>query len=374
MKNHAKLAVMIGRWQPFHNGHWRNLKIALQSSEHVLVLVCSSNLAQTIKNPFTSEQRKQMILDTIASMTPEEVSEVGFTSHKEIMDSVTIVAANDYLYEDNRWLSEIQSTISSVYLETFPEEDPGTYNRKNIAIVGHDKDESTYYLRMFPRYSTIDTGAYSEIGEVPINATHVRKMIFENHLTSIKSLVPSAVFDYILKAKKADQFYQLYEEYQHVADYKALWAHTPYPVTFNTVDAVVVEAGHVLLIKRKFAPGKGLWALPGGFINVSETSENAVIRELKEETGLKVPEIVLKKAITYRKRFDHPDRSLRGRTITEAFLIELSGSGDGKLPRVKGSDDAEDARFFEISEVMNMSTQLFEDHFSIISMMLSRSK
>lgn len=365
---------MIGRWQPFHCGHWRNLKIALQSSEHVLVLVCSSNLAQTIKNPFTSEQRRQMILNTLSSVSDNELSEMGFETRESLLGAVTIVPANDYLYEDNRWLSEVQTTIKGVFHSLYPAGSDKATDYKDIAIVGHDKDESTYYLRMFPKYSTLDTGAYSEIGEVPINATHVRKMIFENHLTSIKALVPSAVFDFILCIIKDPSFKHLYEEYTHVCEYKKLWSHTPYPVTFNTVDAVVVEAGHVLLIKRKFAPGKGLWALPGGFINPSETSENAVIRELKEETGLKVPEIVLKKAITYRKRFDHPDRSLRGRTITEAFLIELSGSGDGKLPRVKGSDDAEDARFFEISEVMNMSTQLFEDHFSIISMMLARSK
>jgi len=147
----------------------------------------------------------------------------------------------------------------------------------------------------------------------------------------------------------------------------------PYAPTFFTVDSVVIQGGHILLVKRRSAPGKGLWALPGGFLNQEETARTACIRELREETGLKVPVPVLNGSITYEKLFDKPDRSLRGRTLTQAFLIELNG-GDAKLPKVNGMDDAEEAKWFPIGEVMNMSEQLFEDHFSIIQTMVARAK
>jgi bifunctional NMN adenylyltransferase/nudix hydrolase len=353
------LSVLIGRFEPLHNGHWRNLEQAAASSLHVLVLLGSSNLPVSIKNPFTASERQKMFEDTIKE---------NYGSDFDIAKKFSFVHINDYLYEDTKWIEEVQEAIARTTYNVF-----GVLSR-DTAIVGHDKDESTYYMKMFPSYSVLDTGAYSEVGEAPINATHIRTMLFEKHITSLRGVVPGPVYQFMLEFIKTDTYQTLVEEYVHIEDYKKLWASSPYPVTFNTVDAVVVQGGHVLLIKRKYAPGKGLWALPGGFLNQNETSLQGAIRELREETGLKVPDIILRKAITFQRRFDHPKRSMRGRTITEAFLIELEGPADGALPKVKGRDDAEEAKFFTIAEIKGMSTQLFEDHFSIISMMLSRAK
>jgi len=126
---------------------------------------------------------------------------------------------------------------------------------------------------------------------------------------------------------------------------------------------VVIQSGHVLMIKRRSEPGKGLWALPGGFVNANtdKSVEDAAIRELREETGIKVPAPVLRGSIVRSRVFDAVDRSARGRTITHAFHIQLP---DGELPKVKGSDDAEKARWVPIAEVR--SDQCFEDHYEIL--------
>ena len=108
-------------------------------------------------------------------------------------------------------------------------------------------------------------------------------------------------------------------------------------------------------------PGKGLWALPGGFLNQEETMLDGAIRELKEETKIKVPVPVLKGSIKGSKTFDAPNRSSRGRTITQAFFIDL---GVGELPKVKGSDDAEKAFWVPFNQVKQ--EKMFEDHFHII--------
>lgn len=86
-----------------------------------------------------------------------------------------------------------------------------------------------------------------------------------------------------------------------------------------------------------------------------------MLRELKEETGIKVPVPVLKGSIESKEVFDAIDRSARGRTITHAFKIVLN---EKSLPKVKGSDDAEKASWIPINELKG--SMCFEDHIQII--------
>ena len=123
----------------------------------------------------------------------------------------------------------------------------------------------------------------------------------------------------------------------------------------------------MLLVKRKHAPGIGLWALPGGFLQPDETRVYGMLRELKEETKIKVPGPVLMGSIKSQKTFDHPHRSTRGRTITTAFFIDLGFSE--KLPKVHGSDDAEKAVWVPFKDVDR--TKMMEDHFHIIDTFIS---
>ena len=147
-----------------------------------------------------------------------------------------------------------------------------------------------------------------------------------------------------------------------IQKYKQSWEVAPFPPTFVTVDSVVVCSGHVLLVKRKEQPGAGLWALPGGFLNQKETLLNGAIRELKEETKIKVPVPVLKGSVRTQMTFDYPNRSTRGRTITTAFYIDLGF--EKKLPKVTGADDAEKARWVPFNEARR--DMMFEDHYDIL--------
>ena len=108
-----------------------------------------------------------------------------------------------------------------------------------------------------------------------------------------------------------------------------------------TADCVVItkeDTPQVLLIQRGFEPFKGCWALPGGFMNMDETTEQCAIRELEEETGLKISDVRQIGA------FSKIDRDPRGRTITVAYLAIV----DAPL-EVKGLDDAAKAQWFLLS-------------------------
>jgi bifunctional NMN adenylyltransferase/nudix hydrolase len=113
----------------------------------------------------------------------------------------------------------------------------------------------------------------------------------------------------------------------------------------------------------------GLIALPGGFLNQTETLVEGMLRELREETRLKVPLPVLRGSIADRHVFDNPGRSLRGRTITHAFFLQLK---PGELPSVKGGDDADKAWWMSLADLYAHEDQIYEDHLQIIQHFVSK--
>ncbi len=140
----------------------------------------------------------------------------------------------------------------------------------------------------------------------------------------------------------------------------------PYDPTFLTTDAVVVQSGHVLVIRRGHQPGKGLLALPGGFLAGGLTLEDNAIKELKEETNIKVAAQILRGSIKSSHVFDYPERSQRGRTVTFAYFIELEPRLKEGLPKVKGGDDAAKAFWLPLSAIGEKEEEFFEDHIHII--------
>ena len=113
-----------------------------------------------------------------------------------------------------------------------------------------------------------------------------------------------------------------------------------YPRPAVTADCVVVTkevVSQVLLIERGADPFKGCWAFPGGFLNMDETTEQCAIRELEEETGLRVSEV--HQIGVYSK----VDRDPRGRTVTVAYLDIVE-----EPVVVSGKDDAAKAEWWPI--------------------------
>ncbi len=117
------------------------------------------------------------------------------------------------------------------------------------------------------------------------------------------------------------------------------------------VDVVVTsEEGHVLLIRRGTDPYEGYWALPGGFVEVGETLEEAAVREAEEETGLQV-EIVRLVGV-----YSDPDRDPRGHNVSVTYLARVQG---GEL---SAATDAAEASFLDPSTV-----ELAFDHEKIVA-------
>ncbi|GAB5519747.1 MAG: bifunctional nicotinamide-nucleotide adenylyltransferase/Nudix hydroxylase [Rhodothermales bacterium] len=348
-------AVFICRAQPVHIGHLHLMQAALDEADELIVLIGSAFRAATPKNPWSYEERVRLISEAFRDYVGETENGWTDTPAPSILDRVQFAPLRDYLYNDYRWASEVTARARML----------GAADDPTTLLIGSYKDDSSYYLDLFQHWHFKEMPLEKHDGDV-IDATDVRTAAYEA-APFPPVLMPStmkAVYDWA----HSDTGAHIIREYGYLQKQQAKWANSPYPVLFTTVDALVVCSGAVLLVKRRFHPGKGLWALPGGYVRPTETLEAAARRELREETKLMVPHDDLKAAFQRMQTFDHPRRSERGRIITHAHLYDL---GIRSLPQVKGADDAEIARWLPLADVLRMEDQLFEDHFDIIMSMVS---
>lgn len=132
-----------------------------------------------------------------------------------------------------------------------------------------------------------------------------------------------------------------------------------------TADTVLLAAAggidHVLLIRRGGEPFAGRWAFPGGFVERDEDLRDGALRELREETGLD-PAAPLRQLGAY----GSPDRDPRGRVVSVAWWARLAGADSaGSLPSVAGGDDAADARWLPVEQVLR-GDELAFDHAHVL--------
>ncbi|AKG90804.1 ADP-ribose pyrophosphatase [Geoglobus ahangari] len=110
-----------------------------------------------------------------------------------------------------------------------------------------------------------------------------------------------------------------------------------------TVDAIVPYKGGIVLIKRRNDPYRGYYALPGGIVEYGERVEDAVVREVREETGL---ECRVRKLVGV---YSDPERDPRGHFVSVCFLVEVTG---GEL---KADSDAAEVKVFKLGELPELA-------------------
>ncbi len=312
---------------------------ALQSVQKLIVVIGSARAARNTKNPFTAEERQEVITAML--------TEAGVARSR-----LLFVHVRDYFYNESLWLSEVQRGVQAF-----------THGSSDIALVGHIKDESSYYLRSFPAWEFLPTHVVS-----PLSATDVRKAYFEGRLEDVQGMVPPAVHAFLERFRGAPEYAELREEYDYLRDYRAAWKDAPFPPVFVTVDAVITRSGHVLVVRRAGLPGRGRLAMPGGFLEQKETLLDCAVREIHEETGLSEA-VNLRSQLRSQAVFDYPDRSQRGRTVTHAYHFDL---GIGQLPTLRADSDAAEAFWMPLSDALSSPELFFEDHHAIIEHFLMR--
>jgi len=354
------LAVVMGRFQPFHNGHLRVLRTALDCARRVLVVLgASAQARRPDRFPFTAEERREMVSACLGSVDRARV-EWGFCEH-----------ADDVALE----LRSAEDLAAAVLAKI------GRADNGRAVLIGGSPLAAGPALP--PTWDWLQTPH-----DPAARSDEIRSRYFDadgrvdNWLAGPATrIVPAPVLRWLRRFRHGPIYRELADELSFVAAARRSWDAAPFPPIFVTVDAVVVQNGHVLLVQRGRRPGKGLWALPGGFVEQNERLLDATIRELVEETCLAVSESVLRTCLVTTAVFDTPQRSIRGRTITHASLFNLgrptsvpaplSAERQVELPAVMGGDDAAHARWWPLSDVTG--PMMFEDHLAIIRRLTGQS-
>jgi len=331
--------VYIGRFQPLHNEHLRVIERALELSERVIIVLGSCNVPRSYKNPFTAEEREELIYAAVSDP-----------------NRVTVIYSDDVPYDWQVWEDEIIDSVHDTVLDSI---NKGACVRLHgldeakIGLLCPRKDQETSeYLDLFKCWEHVEVPV-----ELPINATDIRRAIFD--MDDISELpVPDNVLAFIENMEATKAFDRLVQEFAYIDGYKKLWITAPFPPMFITVDNVIIHRGKVLLVTRGGFPGNGLLALPGGFHENGQTLWNSALRELREETTL----VGVEQYFVKSRVFDNPSRSQLGAMVTHAFYFVIPDELD--VPLVKGEDDAAYADWYEIEALDPRN--MHDDHFWII--------
>ncbi|MDB5914467.1 MAG: cytidyltransferase-related domain protein [Ramlibacter sp.] len=337
----AEWAVCIGRFQLFHNAQLALLQQALRLAPRCVVLIGSAHNARSPRNPFTYEERVEMVRLAV----PEADR-----------DRIAFLPIRD-VYDQRLWVVAVQGAVAKL---------TGS-SRTRVVLVGHRKDPTSQYLLDFPGWPLHDVGRQGEVHAKALRAALYTAQTVDGALAALTAQVPPSTLDFLRGWSQLPFLPKLRSEWAELAEEHAKWAGAPYPPVFVTVDTVVRVADRVLLIRRGRAPGKGLMAVPGGFIEQRETAYQSALRELQEETGFELLPAEMEHALKATRVFDDPNRSQRGRVITHAFYFDF---GHRMLPEIAGSDDAAEARWVPIGELAAMEAQFHDDHFHILDSFL----
>lgn len=339
--------VVIGRFSPYTVTQHAAMLNALQQPGAIAIVIGSAYHARTPRDPFTWQERQAMI----ELCAPDGVA-----------DRLRFVPVRDY-YDDKRWAAAVQRAVQAALPEV-----------RRPQLVPTSTQNLECYHQWLPEWPQLEpegpavddkallrvllsSDAAVEQGIAP------RRHPIETALAVVAPMLPPEMVGYLRQWAELPHYDEMVAEQRSNREESAKWNGAPYEPIFSTVDSVVRASDHVLLVRRKNRPGKGLWALPGGFLDPRERLLTSAIRELHEETAIGVPKATFERRLKDVVVFDHPDRAMRARTITHAHYFELQ---DERLPEVHGSDDAARAEWIPVSRLPHMEDQFFEDHFHIL--------
>lgn len=173
--------VFIGRFQPFHLAHDETVRIAIRMAQRVILCLGSAQAERTLKNPFLAEERRTMIL---SNFNIDEQQRLLFT---DIID----------VYNDVKWQNLVRQQVGIIIK-----------HHDKVGLIGHDKDESSYYLDLFPEWQREPLDSLYDA----ISATPIRESYYQGIINS--ELLPQGTIQFLQDFQHTDMFKTLQQQYQ----------------------------------------------------------------------------------------------------------------------------------------------------------------
>ena len=181
--------IFIGRFQPVHAAHVKTLDRALAMARHVVVLVGSANEARTIRNPFSFEERADLVHGAV---TADDRARVHVTPVRDVAG------------DDAAWMQNVYAAARGIICQ---------YETRGprIGLIGQRKDATSYYLNLFPDWEFVE--APLEIG---INATDVREAYFDTPAMrrGVRANLPAATLCFLQQFARQSAYHKLNRDYQ----------------------------------------------------------------------------------------------------------------------------------------------------------------
>lgn len=312
---------------------------------HTALLLGGGRMARSLRNPFLFQERAPAIRESI-----------GLSD-----DQLTIRDLPDLPYDPRAWDMLVSGLANDA-----------------VQIPTQSADGAARYLAV----DLIDDGASHHIQErgrrdmltvaLRPESAIMRDRFFTEESTEWARDLPKAFWGFLAGWSATEAYDYVASEARAVLKYRASWEAAPYPPSFNAADSLVIQQGNILLVERAGTPGRGQLALPGGFIDQGETSTEAAIRELHEETRIELTTDLLRyiHQSDLDRTFDDPWRSTRGRTYSHASVYRADKLDRTDLLKVEPADDAKRAFWHPIDTLA--PERMFEDHWHIIQNRLGR--
>lgn len=177
--------IFIGRFQPFHLAHLAVIEEALKHSQQAIILLGSAQPERTLKNIFSVAEREQMIL---AAFSPEQQQRIRFGALVDV-------------YDDVKWTKAVKQAVADIV------SDPA----KKIGLIGHFKDQSSYYLALFPEWPLVELENFYYLSATPIREKYLAGELPDS------STVPESTIQFLRNFQRTVHYQQLQELYRQQA-------------------------------------------------------------------------------------------------------------------------------------------------------------
>lgn len=172
--------VFIGRFQPFHLAHMQTIEIALQQSRHVILALGSAQRERNIKNPFLAKEREQMILSNFSEAEQKRIHFIHLVD----------------VYNDEKWVKQVKTLVGEIV------------DRNNkVGLIGHFKDESSYYLKLFPEWEMVELDSL----QAAMSATPMREAYYRGEIQT--SALPVGTISFLEQFQKTPLYIALRQKY-----------------------------------------------------------------------------------------------------------------------------------------------------------------